>query len=69
MFVLDTKHGVPDELVSFVRLLLLSGDEWNKTRTKNRLPKPKIDAGVLAVVIKVLAKRLEGYPTALRVSR
>ena len=69
MFVLDTKHGLPDEMVSFVRLLLLSGDEWNKTRTKSKLPKPKTDEGVLVVVVKVLAKRLEGYPTVLHVSR
>ncbi|KAI0645857.1 SET domain-containing protein [Trametes meyenii] len=63
VFVLHTDCELPEELVSFVRLLLLPKDEWEKTAKKSKLPKPKVDKEVLAVSSNVLENRLKEYPT------
>ena len=68
VFVLRTDCELPEELISFERLLLLSEDEWAKTAKKSKLPKPKADADVFAVAIDVLEARLKEYPTTLVVS-
>ncbi|KAI0745272.1 SET domain-containing protein [Earliella scabrosa] len=65
VFVLRTDCELPEEFVSFERLLLLSKDEWEKTAKKSKLPKPKIDKDVLTIAIDVLEKRLKEYPTTL----
>ena len=67
VFVLRTDCELPEEFVSFERLLLLSKDEWEKTAKKSKLPKPKIDKDVLTIAIDVLEKRLKEYPTTLEV--
>ncbi len=67
MFVFRTDCELPEEFVSFVRLLLLPTDEWAKTAKKSKLPKPKVDRDLLAVAIDVLEQRLKGYPTTLEV--
>ena len=58
---------MPDELVSFERLLLLPKAEWEETAKKSKLPKPKIDKDVLDAAINVLESRLKEYPTTLEV--
>ena len=67
VFVLRTDCELPEELISFARLLLLSEDEWAKTAKKSKLPKPKIDPDVLTIAIDVLDARLKEYPTSIEV--
>lgn len=66
-FVLETDLQLPQSLVSFTRLLLLPDGEWTKTRDKGKIPKPKIDSQALSVILKVLRKRLDEYPTTMEV--
>ena len=68
VFVLRTDCELPEELISFARLLLLSEDEWAKTAKKSKLPKPKVDSDVLTMAIDVLNARLKEYPTSIEVS-
>ncbi|KAI0823428.1 SET domain-containing protein [Trametes gibbosa] len=63
VFVLHTDCDLPEEFVSFARLLLLPQDEWEKTAKKSKLPKPKIDKDVLSVAAEVLEQRLKEYST------
>ncbi|KAL1945928.1 hypothetical protein VTO73DRAFT_1930 [Trametes versicolor] len=65
VFVLRTDCELAEELVSFVRLLLLPKDEWEKAAQKSKLPKPKLDKDVLTIAVDVLEKRLKDYPTTL----
>ena len=67
MFVLRTDCELPEEFISFARLLLLPKDEWEKTAKKSKLPKPKLDKDVLTIAVDVLQKRLEDYPTTMEV--
>ncbi|KAH9920155.1 SET domain-containing protein [Fomitopsis serialis] len=64
-FVIGTDCELPEDLVSFVRLLLMPLDEWGKTSGKAKLPKPKVDLGVLTVIEKTLARRMQDYPNSL----
>ena len=68
VFVLRTDCELPEELISFARLLLLSEDEWAKTAKKSKLPKPRVDPDVLTMAIDVLNARLKEYPTSIEVS-
>ncbi len=67
VFILRTDCELPEELVSFLRLLLQSEDEWKKTAKKSKLPKPKVDKDVLDIAIDVLEARLKAYPTSIKV--
>ena len=67
VFVLRTDCELPEEFVSFGRLLLLSKDEWAKTAKKSKLPKPKVDKDLLTIAIEVLETRLKEYPTTIKV--
>lgn len=60
-----TDCEVPEELVSFVRLLLFPQDEWEKIRNKGKLPKPKVDIALLFIIADVLRRRAQDYPTSL----
>ncbi|CCL99660.1 uncharacterized protein FIBRA_01680 [Fibroporia radiculosa] len=64
-FVIGTDCQLPEELVSFARLLFLPRDEWEKVRQKSKLPKPKIDAQVLSVAEDVLSRRINEYSTTI----
>ncbi|RPD78643.1 SET domain-containing protein [Lentinus tigrinus ALCF2SS1-7] len=66
VFVLRTDCELPEEFVSFERLLLQSKDEWEKTAKKSKLPKPKVDKDVLTIAIDVLEARLKEYPTSIQ---
>ncbi|KAJ7162078.1 SET domain-containing protein [Mycena filopes] len=63
--VLESDLEVPLALVSLIRLLRLTADEWEKTVAKDKVPKPKLDDEVLNVVRTVLEHRLKAYPTTL----
>ncbi|KAI9507469.1 SET domain-containing protein [Russula earlei] len=65
IFVVDFSAELPEELTSFVRLLMMSDPEWAKTKRKSKLPKPKVDDAVLSVVADVLRRRLAEYPTTI----
>ncbi|KAJ7212933.1 SET domain-containing protein [Mycena pura] len=65
VLVLETDLEIPLALVSLVRLLRLSPDEWEQAVAKDRVPKPKLDGEILAVVAAVLERRLSEYPTTL----
>ncbi len=67
VFILRTDCELPEELVSFLRLLLQSEDEWEKTAKKSKLPKPKVDKDVLDIAIDLLEARLKAYPTSIKV--
>lgn len=68
-FVVFTDCELPEELVSLTRLLLQSDAEWQKTQAKSKLPKPTVDADVLAIAVEVLQNRLAEYPTTIEVSK
>ncbi len=67
-FVVFTDCELPEELVSLTRLLLQSDAEWQKTQAKSKLPKPTVDADVLAIAVEVLQNRLAEYPTTIEAS-
>jgi N-lysine methyltransferase SETD6 len=64
IFVLETDLELPEALVSLVRLLIMSDGEWKKARDKAKPPKPRIDGQVLSILLSVLQRRLEEYPTS-----
>ncbi|KAF7376573.1 Ribosomal lysine N-methyltransferase 4 [Mycena sanguinolenta] len=63
--VLESDLEIPLALVSLIRLLRLTSDEWEKTVAKDKVPKPKLDNEVLDVVRAVLERRLNEYPSTL----
>ena len=65
--MLETDLELPEALISMIRLLLLPDGEWVKVRDKGRPPKPKVDPQLLSLVLLVLRRRLEEYPTSLEV--
>jgi len=65
VFVVDSSNDVPEEMSSFVRLLMMSAPEWEKTKQKSKLPKPKEDKFALSVTADVVRRRLTEYPTTI----
>lgn len=65
---METDHELPDELVSFCRLLLQSQSEWEKTKSKSKLPKAKVDESILSTIADALERRLAEYPTSVEVT-
>ncbi|KAI9455472.1 SET domain-containing protein [Lactarius psammicola] len=65
VFVVDSSNDVPEEISSFVRLLVMSAPEWEKAKRKSRLPKPKEDEVTLSVTADVVRRRLTEYPTTI----
>ncbi|KAE9389886.1 SET domain-containing protein, partial [Gymnopus androsaceus JB14] len=66
VFVLDTDYECPEEMISLIRLLYLSPDEWEKARGKGKPPKPKLDLQVLDLLVIILQKRLAQYPLTIK---
>ena len=58
--------SLPPALVSFIRIIVLDS-EWDRSKTKGKPPKPRIDSLTLNVMKGVLEKRLEDYRTTLQV--
>jgi len=66
-FAFESDLEPPDPLLSFIRLLMLPQDEWEKIKKKGKPPKPKTDAVALGLVCDVLVKRLDLYSTTIQV--
>ena len=62
---MDFSNELPEEMSSFVRLLMMSAPEWEKTKHKSKLPKPKVNDTVLSVAADVVRRRLSDYPTTI----
>lgn len=65
-------HGeIPPPLISFVRLLLLQPEDWEKAKEKQKFPKPKFTeedgSSVLGVINHGLRKRLDEFPSPIEV--
>ncbi|EIW83379.1 SET domain-containing protein [Coniophora puteana RWD-64-598 SS2] len=65
VFVLETDLDIPEPLIVLVRLLQLLEPDWEKTREKEKPPKPKMDGAVIGVLVEVLHRRLKEYPTTI----
>jgi hypothetical protein len=52
-------------MTSFVRLLMMSATEWERTKRKSTLPKAKVDDAVLSVAADVVRRRLDDYLTTI----
>ncbi|KAG2112090.1 hypothetical protein DEU56DRAFT_843138 [Suillus clintonianus] len=61
VFIIDRDPILPAALTSLVRLLLLSQDEWGKTREKGRPPKAKFDHQVSQILRRIFEIRLSNY--------
>lgn len=64
VFILDKEHDL-SELVSFIRLLLLTKPEWEKAQQKGSPPKPRMDLEILQLSEMSLDRRIKMYPTSL----
>lgn len=62
---------IPSPLISFARLLLLSPEDWEKVKQRQKLPKPKLSEEdgptVLDVINQGLQHRLNQFPSTVEV--
>lgn len=65
VFVVGTDCELPPEMVSLARLLLQSKADWEKTKSKGKVPKPNMDGTIAAIAMDVLQRRLQEYPTSI----
>lgn len=69
MFVIEASEPeLPEGLISLLRLLILSPEDWQKANVQNKPPKPKLDFASAQAAVAVLERRLTEYPTSLEVS-
>lgn len=71
VFVLEapstpTSVELPPVLLAFAQLIH-SQTEWERAKSKGKLPKPKADIDTLKIIQEALARRSEAYPTTLEV--
>ena len=67
VFVLEISNLLPEDLVSFTKLLALTTQDWEKARDKGKPPKPKLDFSCLDALHRIVQKKTELYPTSLEV--
>lgn len=67
VFVIGTDCELPPELVTLARLLLQPKADWEKTKSKGKLPKPVLDATIASIAIDVLENRLKEYSATVEV--
>ncbi|KZV66693.1 SET domain-containing protein [Peniophora sp. CONT] len=65
VFIFDKSATLPEDFISFTRLLSLPQPEWEKVKKKGKLPKPKMDEGIADIAEQTLQRRLAQYPTTL----
>lgn len=68
MFVIGTDCELSTEFISFARLLLLPKADWEKTKSKGKLPKPNADIDILRLAVDVLQRRTKDYICTTAVS-
>jgi hypothetical protein len=61
VFIIDADPILPAALTSFIRLLLLTQEEWEKTQEKGRPPKAKFDLQVSSLLQRIFELRLTSY--------
>lgn len=61
VFIIDADPILPAALTSFIRLLLLTQEEWEKTQEKGRPPKAKFDHQVSSLLRRIFELRLTSY--------
>jgi SET domain-containing protein 6 len=71
-FVIEAEDiEIPPPLISFARLLLLSREDWEKVKQRQKLPKPKLSeedgSNVLDVINQGLQHRLNQFPSTVEV--
>jgi len=68
VFVIEASAPeVPEGLISILKLLCLSTEEWAKTKSKNKPPKSSLDSPSATAALSLLERRLAEYPTTLEV--
>ncbi|KAK0242096.1 SET-domain protein [Armillaria nabsnona] len=66
IIVIEADLEIPPALISLIKLLSFSSDEWRKVRGKGKPPKPKLDSATVDIIKDVLDQRLQQYPTSLQ---
>ncbi|KAK0455504.1 SET-domain protein [Desarmillaria tabescens] len=66
VIVIEADLEIPPALISLIKLLSFSSDEWRKVRGKGKPPKPKLDSATVDIIKDVLDQRLQQYPTSLQ---
>ena len=71
VFVLEapsapTSVELPPVLLAFAQLIH-SQAEWERTKSKGKLPKPKANIDTLKIIQEALTRRSKAYPTTLEV--
>jgi hypothetical protein len=54
-------------MISFLKLLLLPGTEWEIAREKSKPPKAKLEGVLYDILISTLEKRVDEYLTTIEV--
>ncbi|KAI9322702.1 hypothetical protein BX666DRAFT_1849298 [Dichotomocladium elegans] len=67
-FVIDTECELPPELISTLHVLRAPDAEFQQMERKQKLPKPKMESGVVETAIALLEERLKRYPTSIEAS-
>ncbi|KAF5355520.1 hypothetical protein D9758_006380 [Tetrapyrgos nigripes] len=65
VLVFEADMELPSQLLTLIRLFLLSPEELKKVQDKGKLPKNKVDAPLLDIVIRALQMRMQEYPTSI----
>jgi len=64
VFIIEASEPeVPEGLISILKLLRLSTEEWAKTKSKNKPPKSSLDSPSATAALSLLDRRLAEYPT------
>ena len=71
-FVIEAEDlGIPPPLISFALLLLMSPEDWEKAKQRQKLPKPRLSEEdgptVLDVISQGLQQRLNQFPSTVEV--
>ncbi|KZS98467.1 SET domain-containing protein [Sistotremastrum niveocremeum HHB9708] len=65
-FIVETDGRLPDDLISFMHLMMADNSQWEKISRKSKIPKPHVEKPILLLGLKLLKLRLDCYPTTLQ---
>lgn len=63
----EEEGPMPDELVTMLRILLATKEEFRKWQEKEKLPSPKLSPSIIDLGREILRSRLGQYPTSIEV--